>query len=64
MYVTQFLIVVIVVCKKTIAVVLVAELCLSLCDPMDCSLPYSSVHGNLLARTLVWVAIPFSRESS
>ena len=36
----------------------------TLCDPMDCSLPGSSVHGILLARILEWVAITFSRESS
>ena len=34
------------------------------CDPMDCSLPGSSVHGILQARILEWVVIPFSRESS
>ena len=34
------------------------------CDPMDCSLPDSSVHGILQARTLEWVAIFFSRWSS
>ena len=44
--------------------VLVAHLCLTLCDPMDCSLPGSSVHGILQARILEWVAIPFSRGSS
>ena len=37
---------------------------LTLCDPMDCSLPGSSVHGILQARILEWVAIPFCRESS
>ena len=31
---------------------------LTLCDPMDCSLPHSSVHGILHARILEWVAIP------
>ena len=31
------------------------------CNPMDCSLPGSSVHGILQARILEWVAIPFSR---
>ena len=36
----------------------------TLCDPMDCSLPDSSVHGILQARILEWVAIPFSRASS
>ena len=40
--------------------VLVAQLCLTLWDPMDCSHPGSSVHGILQARTLEWVAIPFS----
>ena len=43
---------------------LVAQLCLTLCGPMDCSLPGSSVHGILQARILEWVAIPFSRASS
>ena len=37
---------------------------LTLCDPMDCSLPNSSVHGILQARTLEWVALPFVRVSS
>ena len=36
------------------------QLCLTLCDPMDCSLSGSSVHGILQARILEWVAIPFS----
>ena len=44
--------------------VLVAQLCLTHCDPMDCSPPGSSVHGILQARILEWVAIPFSRGSS
>ena len=34
--------------------------CLTLCDPMDCSLPGFSVHGILQAGTLEWVAISFS----
>ena len=38
--------------------------CLSLCEPMDFSLPGSSVHGILQARTLEWVASPSSRGSS
>ena len=38
--------------------------CLTLCDPMDCSLPGSSVHGILQARILGWVAVPSSRGSS
>ena len=46
------------------ALCLVAQLCLTLCDPMDCSLPGSSIHGILQAKILEWVAIPFSRESS
>ena len=37
--------------------VLVAQSCLTLCDPMGCSLPGSSVHGILQARILEWVAI-------
>ena len=43
---------------------LVAQLCLTLCGPVDCSLPGSSVHGILQARILEWVAILFSRGSS
>ena len=38
--------------------------CLTLCDPMDGSLPGSFVHGISQARILVWVAISFSRGSS
>ena len=37
---------------------------LTLCDPMDYSLPGFSVHGILQARILEWVAIPFSSRSS
>ena len=37
---------------------------LTLCDPMDCSLPGSSVYGIFQARILEWVAISFSRRSS
>ena len=36
----------------------------TLCNPMDCSLPGSSVHGIFQARILEWVAISFSRGSS
>ena len=43
---------------------LVTQLCLTLCDYMDCSPPDSSVHGILQGRILEWVAIPFSRGSS
>ena len=44
--------------------VLVAQLCLTLYHPMDCSPPGSSVHGILQARILDWVAIPLSKGSS
>ena len=44
--------------------VLVTQLCPTLCDPMDCCLPGSSVHGILQARIQEWVAIPFSRGPS
>ena len=40
------------------------QLCPTLCNPMDCSLPDSSVHGVLQARILEWVAISSSRGSS
>ena len=42
--------------------VLVVLACLTLCDPMDCSPPGSSVHGILQARILEWVAMLFSRD--
>ena len=42
----------------------VTQSCLILCDPMDFSLPGSSVQGILQARILEWVAMPFSRGSS
>ena len=38
--------------------------CPTLCNPMDCSLPGSSVHGMVQARILEWVAIPSPRGSS
>ena len=40
----------------------VAHSCLTLCDPMNCSPPGSSVHGIFQARILEWVAIYFSKE--
>ena len=43
---------------------LVAQSCLSLCNPIDYSSPGSSVHGILQARILEWVAKPSSRGSS
>ena len=42
----------------------VTQSCPTLCDPMDYSLPGSSVHGIFQARVLEWVAIAFSRRSS
>ena len=42
----------------------VAQLCPTLCNPKDCSLPGSSVHGIFQARVLEWFAISFSRGSS
>ena len=47
-----------------LCVCLVAQLCLTLCDSMDCSPPGYSVHGILQARILEWGAVSFSRESS
>ena len=38
----------------------VTQLCPTLCDPMDCSLPGSSIHGIFQATVLEWVAIAFS----
>ena len=38
----------------------VAQSCLTLSDPMDCSLPGSSIHGIFQARVLEWGAIAFS----
>ena len=45
------------------AVVVVAQSRLTLCDPMDCSSPDSSIHGILQATILEWVTISFSRGS-
>ena len=42
----------------------VAQSCPTLCDPMDCSLSGSTVHGIFQARVLEWIAISFSRGSS
>ena len=42
----------------------VTQSCLTLCDPMDCSLSGSSIHGILQAGILKWVATSFSRRSS
>ena len=52
-------------CKSTaVVVVLVAQSCPTLCDPMDYSPPDFSVQGILQARILEWGAIPFSRGYS
>ena len=40
----------------------VAQLCPTLRDPMDCSLPGSSIHGIFQARVLEWGAIAFSKS--
>ena len=45
-------------------VALVALSFLTFCDPVDCNLPGSSVHGIFQARILEWVAVPFFRGSS
>ena len=42
----------------------VTQSCPTLCNPMDCSLPDSSIHGIFQTRILKWVAVFFSRESS
>ena len=47
-------------CMKVKSESEVAQSCLTLCDPMDCSLPGSSLHGIFQARVLGWVAIAFS----
>ena len=47
-----------------VQVLVVARLCPTLCDPMDCSPPGSSVHRILQARILEWVAMPSPRGSS
>ena len=44
------------VCAKSL------QSCPTLCDPMDCRPPSSSLHGILQARILEWVAMPFSRD--
>ena len=41
----------------------VTQSCLTLCDPMDCSLPGSSIHGIFQASVLEWVAIAFSSRA-
>ena len=60
--VSKFLFLIGIICYESESEV--TQLCLTLCHPMDCSLPVSSVHGIFQARTLEWVAIIFSRRSS
>ena len=58
------------ICGKTMLITCylcmcsVTQSCPTLCDPMDCSLPSSSVHGTFQARILKWFAISFSKGSS
>ena len=47
-----------------VALYLVAQLCPTLCDPMDCSLPGSSLHGIFQVRILEWVSFPPSGDLS
>ena len=51
-------------CWRILLVCIVTQSYLTLCDPMDCSLLDSPVHGVLLARTLEWVVISYFRGSS
>ena len=51
-------------CLRVLCVCSVTQSCLTLCDPMDCTLPGSSVCGILQTRMLEWVAISSSRGSS
>ena len=46
-----------------VCVCVCAQLCLTLCDPMDCSLLGTSIHGIFQERKLEWVAISHSRGS-
>ena len=50
--------------KPVLVVCVFTKSSLTLCDPMDCSLPWSPVHGILQAGILEWVAISSSRGSS
>ena len=50
--------------KPACACMLIRFSCVRLCNPMNCSLPGSSVYGILRARVLEWLAMPFSRGSS
>ena len=50
-------------CMKVKSESEVAQLCLTLSDPIDCSLPGSSIHGIFQARVLQWGAIAFSEKT-
>ena len=52
------------VCESKNVKLIVAQLCPTLCNAVNCSPPTSPVHGILQPRMLEWVAIPFSRGSS
>ena len=53
------------ICNTSAYIVcLVTQSCPTLCNPIDCSPPGSSIHGILQARILEWVVVPFSRGSS
>ena len=51
-------------CMKVKSASEVAQSCPTLSDPIDCSLPGSSVHGIFQARVLEWVAIAFSNQKA
>ena len=51
-------------CRKVKSESEVAQSCPTLSDPMDCSLPGSSIHGICQARVLEWVAIAFSESNA
>ena len=50
------------VCVCVCVCICVAQSCSTVCDPIDCSLPGSSVHGILQARILEWLANSFSNS--
>ena len=50
--------------KSALCKCVITQSFLTLCSPMDYSLPGSSVHGILQARILEWVAVSYSRGSS
>ena len=60
MYVVRVVVVILFCCSESESEVAQS----TLCDPMDCSLPGSSVHGIFQARVLEWVAVSFLRGSS